>query len=478
MLRSLFFLFPYLFCLAFAQTGAAQDSDYYPTVSNGKGKDTQQFPMGPIGGTMEVQFGTSEAKIVDLSPHGPGAMGGLKIDDVLIGVNDAPFTPYSKASDAGGDGLPYHLGLAILKSQSIGTPLELVIKRDGKKQAVRIAFTRLADFPADEELTIESFQDSKRYTQLLELSANWLARAQNSQGAFSKKKGAYSNAFAALALLSTGDKRYRRRPKLTADRFVAECSEQVPSSNWHTTAIGIYLSEYYLATGDESVKPAIKACCDAVAKRLAPETGRLGHNGGKLPYGGKALLITSAHAHLMWALAEHAGIQTEKGVWDLSYKSVAAGIGKKGNVGYNLSVRGSYQSMARTGCMATALLLAGKNEKDLQGMNQWMEANYKRCGNCHAVASMGYIFGFAGLKNCSPEACGQNLSYYRWMYALVQPYDESHGAYYIGKRGNFAGDGYLNQRVVANYVTVLTLCSVKTNTLWSFGNRTKSWLRE
>ncbi len=448
-------------------------ADYFPELKNGKGTDLQQLPLGPIGGIISVQMETAEAKILSLAKGGPGDRAGLKAGDVLIGVGSGKFDIYSKKVETGGDGLPEQLGLAILGAQAQGNSLELRVRRGVQEGTVKVALPKLATFS-------KSYPEKcARSEALLTAACDWLAKSQNPNGTFGKKKSEYSNAFAALALLSSGDKKYIQNVKKTVDWLSDKIKvKKGPSeSNWHSTATGILFAEYILATGDDSVLDGLALCCEAVGKRLEPETGRLGHKGTKLPYSGKALVITSAHAHLMWALADKAGVKLSRDEWDLSYKSVKAAIGKNGNIGYNFRSRSDYQSMARTGATATALSLLETSGDDLRGMTKWMEKNYKRSTNCHAVASMGTIFGFMGLKNSNESAWRENLDYHRWLFALVHPFDDDHGAYYYGKRGNFGGDNYLGLRTVGNYQTILMLASAKADTLWSFGNRKKGWAK-
>tara|TARA_R110000850_G_scaffold239282_3_gene364106 strand:+ start:3078 stop:4481 length:1404 start_codon:yes stop_codon:yes gene_type:complete len=444
-------------------------ADYFPELSNGKGLDTQQFPFGPLGGIFSVTYETNQATIISLAEDGPASKADLKPGDILTGVSGKKFSTYSSEAETGGDGLPLELGMAILDAQDKGTPLILTVQRGDKTADLQIALPRVPafteDFPAN----------CSRSAELISAACDYLAKSQKSNGTF-QKKGEYSNAFAALALLASGDKKYQSEINRTVRGFVDDIdSDGPPASNWHTSAVGILLAEYFLATADDSVLQALEACCNTVMERLEPENGRLGHSESKLPYNGKALVITSSHAHLMWALAAKAGIDINWDRWDHSYQSVEAAIGKNGNVGYNFSARGDYQSMARTGSVATALTLAEKSPSDLKGMNRWMGENHKRSTNCHAVTSMALIFGFMGNKNNNPKAFRETMNYHRWLLALAQPFDQNHGAYYFGKRANFGGDKYLGLRTVGNYQTVLILTSAKNDTLWSFGNRNETW---
>jgi hypothetical protein len=271
MMTRLFLLVP----LLAVAPAALIATDYFPELDNGKGTDTQQFPLGPIGGIISVTMETDEATVVSLADSGPGKKAGLKPEDTLTGVAGRKFKTYSKEAETGGDGLPEQLGLAILEAQASGRPLELTVQRAGEKSVIDIDLPRLPNFARDFPAQCE------RSSALLTAATDWLADTQKADGTFGKKSD-YSNAFAALALLATGDPGYGTEIKRTA-RGISEAieSEGVPNSNWHAAAAGIFLAEYHLATGEAFVMEALQDCCEAVASRLAPETGRLGHSGTK-----------------------------------------------------------------------------------------------------------------------------------------------------------------------------------------------------
>lgn len=446
-------------------------NDFFPDAINPKGTDIQPFPMGILGGRMAVKLGSADALISQLHSRSAGAKGGLEINDRLIKVNGKKFGTLSPDAATGGDGVPRDLGLAILEAQASGAPLLLTVLREGKELELTIELPPAPDF------AVNFPHDCERSALLQDATADWLASTYKERNNFGSGQ-MYGNVSAALALLSTGDKRYRSMIRANAKQFSDSVMNSVPNSNWHAPLTGIFLAEYHLATGEKAVIPALRKICLEMAGRVDPATGRLGHNGTSLPYGGKGLVITSVQMHLMWALAEKCGIPIDDAAWKLSYKSIDAALSPNGSVGYNFSAKGSYESMARTACMATALEIAQRSAGDRRRMFNWLDENQKRLTNGHATTSLGIYFGSIGYANAKERSHREFLDYHKWLLALVTPSNPGHGAYYYSKRDNNGGDGYLNYRTVANYQTLMMLTSARDDTLWSYGNYTEKWYKK
>lgn len=457
--------------IALAMVEESWGGDWFPEPENDKDSATMTFPLGPIGAQARAVAGTREAEVLVVAPEGPGAKSGLLVGDVITHVGGKRLKEFGGDSSTGGEGPPRMIGLALLDAQENEEALELQVDRDETKIELDLELPPLPAFEKDFPM------GCARSGQLLENSADWLVRSQDDSGAF--PGGFYSSAFSGLALLATGESRYVSRAKLTAEFFDYQIqSSGVPDSNWHACASGIFLAEYMLATGDESPLASLRKCCEALVQRVDQKTGRLGHSGSDLPYGGKGLVVTSAHAHLMWALAEKVGVPIDEDAWKLSYRSVEESIGSNGAVGYNFSIPGGdNQSMPRTGAMATALAVSERSKSHLRGMLNWISDTPEQLVHGHAQVSLSWVFGTMAMANGKPNEFFGLLEDNSWVFSLAQPYDASHGAYYVGSRGNIGGDSYLGYRQVANYSTVLMLAAASDRTLWSFGNRTKEWAK-
>ena len=65
-----------------------------------------------------------------------------------------------------------------------------------------------------------------------------------------------------LFLLSTGEEKYR--PAI--EKYAIALAEKNPGTSvWHLGYSGIFLGEYYLATGDKRVLPALEARCKTLS---------------------------------------------------------------------------------------------------------------------------------------------------------------------------------------------------------------------
>lgn len=456
---------------------------YFPTLRNGLGeKHDHEIPLGPIAGKALVLYDGKEATITELWDKGPGAESGLQVGDRILKLNGKKFHSYSSASGAPPKGFPEALGLGILSSQATRTPLILTLERDGKEQTLSIALPALPTFRKTFPL------DCPRSDFQVQIAADYLASQQKDDGSWQFQN--YGNAWSALALLATGNKQYSRQIKLTAQKFVKKYEMGTSPSheelvarlgaldNWSHAMAGIFLAEYYLATGDKSVLKTIDACCRRLEARLEPETGRLGHQDTQLPYGGFGLVIINTQAHILWGLAARINdMEWNWEPWELSMLAVKAAVQTPGAVGYSKASRGQKQSAPRSGSLATGLVLAEQDSKMQREIGDWLGENRYTFPDTHSMTSLGIVYGFMGLKNTNPKKLPDCYQDYQWMYALTTPPHAKDGVYYYGCRDNHNGDKYIKYQHVGNWITIMTLCAHRNDTLWSFGNRTHNWFK-
>ncbi len=457
---------------------------YFPKLRNGLGqKVDHEVPLGPIAGKALALFHGKEATITELWPKGPGAKAGLKVGDRIIKVNGKSFSEYPPEKGDNLEGFPKDIGMAIIAAQATGAPLTLTIHREENEKEIPIPLSQLPAFsdtyPAD----------CPRSSFIITTAAEWLIANQKDNGTWQNQD--YTNAWAALSLLATGNKEYQSEIKKTARHFAEKYAmKSNPSNeelmkrfsggldNWRHCIVGIFLAEYYLATGDKKMLPAIEACSRRMEARLQPETGRLGHQDTELPYRGFGLVIINVQAHILWAL--HAQINHNEWnwePWELSYRAVTAAMGKPGVIGYSKASRGPAQSGTRTGAMATALALVDKEKSTRRKMGDWLVEKHRRLLDTHSMTSLGLIFGLMGIKNTEPRKLPDCYQSFQWKYALVTPPHADHGLFYFGQKVNHNGDKYLNHQMVANWMTILTLSTQRSDTLWVFGNRKNEWYK-
>ncbi|GAA5495716.1 hypothetical protein Rhal01_01895 [Rubritalea halochordaticola] len=461
-------------------TTALAQRDYFPALQNTKGEATHDVPLGPIGAVVRIKWGSGRPVVVELMKRGPGQRSGLDIGDEIVEVNGKKCPEYQRANSTGGYGPPEVIGNAILEAQA-SSQKELVfkvLKKDGKVVDLEIKLPKRSNFT-----TTFPHEDSFA-REIIEASTERLMELQKDNGSFGND---YCTAFSGLALLASNDKKAARAAKQTA-RFLSDKYElrgKSPDrktlqtdqgSNWMVCQVGIFLAEYHLATGDKSVLKAIQDCCDRMASRIDPPTGRYGHGGTNLPYEGKGLVIINTHAHLMWALAAHCGCKIDKEVWDLSMKCLDTATAGNHAIGYNFSARSGHQGGGRTGSLACALRIGNLQLPRLTDLGTWLGDHYKEFTDAHAMTSMGIIYGTFGLKATHYRKWEEHMRYHQWMFALSTPENWRQGSYYYGQKGNHGGDSYLGYQQVANFTNILLLTSYRDDTLWMLGNRKKEWL--
>lgn len=486
-------IFSLLFCV-FTFQSSADIIDYGKEFSgvyeyqlrNGLGKQIDhEIPLGPIAGKALVLFDAREATITELWDNGPGAVAGLKVGDRILKLNDKKFKKYSSQSGAPSEGFPETLGHAILEAQDSGKPLLFTVEREDEEIDLEVPLPKLPNFSQ----TFPS--DCPRSDLHIKTAADYLARIQKKDGQW--LHFGCTNGWTALALLATGDKKYMPNIKKTAYSLIQRYQvEEDPSSlsheelikrvgaldNWHHAVAGIFLAEYYLATGDKKVLNAIDMCCRRLEARLEPKTGRLGHQDTELPYKGFGLVIINTQAHILWGLSAriHDMERDWKG-WELSMQAVKDATKTDGAVGYNKASPGQKQAAARSGSLVTGLVLADRDSKMQRQIGSWLYDNHHTFPDTHSMTSLGILYGFMGMKNTSPNKLSKVYKNYRWMYALTTPPNTEAGVYYYGCRDNTNGDKYINYNQVGNWLTIMTLCTQRNDTLWAFGNRTPNWMK-
>lgn len=138
--------------------------------------------------------------------------------------------------------------------------LTFAVRRDGKASTVTIQLDPLGSY--SKTFPINCAKSKK----IVDQTAQFILRNGGPEG------GITGN-LEALFLMSTGEKKYMPAVEKYA---VALASKGCGTSTWMIGYSGIFLGEYYLATGDRRVLPAIKERCDQLA--AGQWFGGWGHN--------------------------------------------------------------------------------------------------------------------------------------------------------------------------------------------------------
>ena len=168
------------------------------------------------------------------------AAGKLQKGDILESVNGVSL----KVVD------PRHiLGEQINVSEGRDGKMTFAVRRDGETKTVTIQLEPIGSYTKTFPI------NCKKSKTIAEQTAAFILKHDGPEG------GITGN-LEALFLMSTGEKKYMPAVEKYA---VALASKGCGTSTWMIGYSGIFLGEYYLATGDKRVLPAIKARCDQLA---------------------------------------------------------------------------------------------------------------------------------------------------------------------------------------------------------------------
>jgi hypothetical protein len=202
------------------------------------GKDTKEFMVGVTGIFVELKGGV--LLVTKVTPKTPSD-GKLKVGDVLLTVDGARLDVQD----------PRHpLGSAINAAEGRDGRMKFSITRGAAKRTVVIQLEAIGAYSA-------TFPTGcKKSRRIISDTAAFILKNGGPGG------GINGN-LEALFLMSIGEKKYMPAVEAYAVKLA---SRNGGTSVWGIGYSGIFLGEYYLATGDKRVLPALKARCDTLAK--------------------------------------------------------------------------------------------------------------------------------------------------------------------------------------------------------------------
>lgn len=226
-------------------------------------EEDRQYPLGAIGGQYRISGGEAYARVVSLTTGAPGAAGGLKVGDYILGAFDKPFSPTGSHHY----GVSQDLGFAVDRAEGNGGTLPLKVLRPGVG-AVDIT----VNLPAVGSFGPGYPRKDAKYAAMYESSVAWLhTSTMNSSGDLG-----YFTGWTGLALLghpnwndTTGAKPYRLSINKIRNFVVTELHNTNPTpnenllldgtanpnhaggaSNWELGQKIMFLAEYQAKTND------------------------------------------------------------------------------------------------------------------------------------------------------------------------------------------------------------------------------------
>jgi hypothetical protein len=413
--------------------GAKEKASVPDLTQGGKLAGNHDWNLGPTGlrGAMWAwSMVTTDARqiLVTKVDKGSPADGIVQVNDVILGVGGAKFS--SDARVAFGN------AITAAETQAAGGKLQLLLWRKGKEFAVTVPLRVMGSYAKQ-----WPFGGCEKSQKIVELGAACLAKRVGSS---------IPGEVGALALLATGESKYLP--------IVAELAHKVGSKNlnldddrgmvaWHWGYHNLFLTEYYLATGDKEVLPAIRIYSNAIARGQSG-VGTWGHgmawpedNGGQLhgPLGGYgALNQAGLVCQLSMVLAAKCGVK-DKEVTD----AIAKGTRffefyiNKGTVPYGDHNPGPNHAGNGKNGIAAVMFDAQNRIDGAAFFSRMIVASYGEREMGHTGNYFSYLWGALGAGRAGPAAASAFLNELRWYYDLARKWDGSFGYQGVDKSDKY-----------------------------------------
>ena len=355
--------------------------------------------------------------------------------------------------------------------QSKKRVLKLKVERDSKRKPVELKLPKKADPYA------KSFPfDCDRTEEVLEGLYEYLVENQRENGSFGDQ---VLDTFAPLALLSSGERKYRKAVERNV-RFHAQNTSREDTSwlvNWKYMAAAIVMSEWYLETGDrwviEELQEVYDFLCttqyldlsqvsekvkeshpDAYPKNASQQHGGWGHNPGFEGYGPIAMI--TGQGALAFSLMKQCGIEVDETRHRAAYDFLNRGTGSNGYVWYGDSVAGAqnWADMGRTGASSIAHLMSPfrEHKKLAKKHIAIMSEQPDSFPDTHASPLMGMGYGALGTFG-NQKAFKSLMASNRWWFLLSECPDGT-----FSYQPNRDSNGYGNaSRLLATATTAFIL---------------------
>jgi hypothetical protein len=431
---------------------AKKDAPPVPDLTQGgKLEDlSHDWNLGPTGlrGAMWAwSMVTTEARqiLVTKVDQGSPAAGIVEVGDVILGVGGGKFTTDARVA--------FGNAITVAETKAAGGKLPLLLWRKGKELSVTVPLRVMGSYG-----DLAPYGGCEKSAKIVELGAAHLAK-YNLGSKIPDEVGA-------LALLATGDKKYLPLVATLAHKVGPKDFKIDDTARgmvaWHWGYHNLFLTEYYLASGDKEVLPAIRAFSVAIARGQSA-VGTWGHtmswpedNNGQLhgPLGGYgALNQVGIVCQLSMILAAKCGVTDEEVM-----KAVVKGTKffefyiNKGSIPYGDHNPGP--NHADNGKNGTAAIIFDVQDR-IDGaafFSRMTVASYGESEMGHTGNYFSYLWSPLGAGRAGPAATAAFLKEMRWYYDLARRWDGS-----FPYQGAAKGDKYGNWDCTGAYLLTYLL---------------------
>lgn len=361
--------------------------------------------LGPTGARGWVH--QHRIHIIDVAPGSP-AEGLLKRHDTIVGAAGARF----------GEGTDPRvwLGDAIDRAQSDEGRgrLALLFERDGKGLTiVVIQLPVLGSYSAT-----WPFECAKS-ARILDEACAYLARMQYPHGGVQSEFD-MATMWSGLPWLASGDPRYLDNARRAAYRLTAQSYSITGLNCWPCGYGGLFMAEYYLATGDRNVLPWLEKHAGVMAVGQM-KCGSWGHSAPWGGYGAVNQIGLVCYAALL--LTKECGIPVNEAVLERSatfFKSYAG----KGWVPYGDHVpwRGP-SGNGKNALAAVAFQLLGTEPDAVRAFSRSVARSHPYREDGHTGSFFSFFWGPPAAIHAGEGEFRTFLDAQRWYYALCRGHD-------------------------------------------------------
>ncbi|MCA9002285.1 MAG: hypothetical protein KDB61_10190, partial [Planctomycetes bacterium] len=413
--------------------------------------------------------------VVQLMDDGPAARADLRVGDWVLEIEGQPLD----ANDlAPGPNWFEHsheaaLGRAIQSAvdENRGS-VNLTVLREGKRKQVSI---RHLHKKANSDTVCRGPLDPRLREDLIA----WVVRHQQPNGGW-KGTDAVNPALGGLALLATHDRQYKDAIERCRDFILKKNpkpSEMKGLAFWTIGFHGMFLAEYYLATGDKEALAWVEDAVLWLPKATHTSkwgTQAFGHGPDGLPYDDKALTAPATHLLVLDALARKCGIESK--VWEhvepyMQHAWSNPADGGHGGMGYNGSHRDKQEFWSRSGLTALAETLRGGDAHMAKHLCLFMEERHTFMLNSHAYGEPGAALGLLGLAVANRPAFERILPQWRWRF--LNAWEPGYGLRWSTPH---MGSPYMGEDEIVNLAYAL-LSGVENKGLVMAGGEPERWLK-
>jgi hypothetical protein len=420
-----------------SQASAAPPTIPDLTAGGERTPGTADFNLGPTGARGWVwgrrcgSYDSRQILVTEVAEDSPTA-GVLEVGDVILGINGQPFTEDARRG----------FGRAIGKAEETGK-LPLLVWRDGQQTHITLTLKVLGAYSDTWPY------DCEKSRQILAQGCEWVAQTE--------LKGIPGDVNA-LALLASGHPKYLPIVKqyarsIAPPDFELDFTRRGGHISWGFGYRAIFLSEYYLATGDDHVLPALRQYAHETA-RMQSAVGTWGHRGADLDInqgqthgrlgGYGAVNAAGLPCFVGMILARKCGIDDDLEINDAIERSrrFFAFFANRGSIPYGFHPpRLSEHDDNGKNCMGAIAFDLLETDGHTRHFSRWALASYDSRELGHTGNFFGYLWGPPGVARIGPTALNAFMKEQQWYYDLAR--DHRGRFHYQGQAGagrqNYSG---------------------------------------